>query len=131
MKTKFKFAKIHTFLQISRAFRKTCLHSNKPNEKDATTSWCLDRNFDRKYDVPPSECTIPGQSCQCITHHSFFCHLAGPFAPTGMETVHWVRCINAIKKDGWAWSVRRFSPLMVHAVQLQLRFKCPHKLVDL
>ena len=34
-----------------------------------------------------------------IAQDDFFCHLAGPVAPTGKAIVQWVRCINAIKRQ--------------------------------
>ena len=64
-----------------------------PNKKDAMTS----HYQDRKYNAPPSECTVPDRSCRWITQDSIFCHLEGQVVQTGIAIVHWVRCINAIK----------------------------------
>ena len=57
------------------------------NEKDAVTSFCLDRSM---HEATPGECTLCDRSCQYFIQNDFFCRLAGPVAPTGKAIVHWI-----------------------------------------
>ena len=50
------------------------------------------------HEVTPGECTLCDRSCRYFIQNDFFCRLAGPVAPTGKAIVHWIGCINAIKK---------------------------------
>ena len=50
------------------------------------------------HEATPGECTLCDRSCRYFIQNDFFCHLAGPVAPTGKAIVHWIGCINAIKR---------------------------------
>ena len=58
------------------------------------TSHCLDS---KEVQCPTWRMHTYDQSCQWITQYGFFCHFAGPVAPTGIAIVYWVGCIKAIK----------------------------------
>ena len=51
------------------------------------------------HEATPGECTLRDRSCRYYIQDDFFCHLAGPVAPTGKAIVHWIGCINAIKTN--------------------------------
>ena len=50
------------------------------------------------HEATPSECTLCDRSCRYYIQDDFFCRLVGPVAPTGKAIVHWIGCINAIKR---------------------------------
>ena len=81
-------------------FKKRLLLKTRPHTPCAKRKRCYDVTLSRqgrKYNAPPSECTLCDRSCRYYIQDVFFWRLAGSAALTGKAIVHWIGCINAIK----------------------------------